>query len=441
MESQTQGETVMRKITVLINKMRKYIGLRTIKTVAAVLFCFIIYDLRGRQGIPFYSALSAIWCIRSDVNNSKSMAWQRTVGTLIGVFYGLVVLLIQKRMFPNLDEVSGYLFATLFLIPLIITTVLLKKQEASFFSCAVFLSITINHLRDSNPYLFVWNRLCDTMIGIVIALAVNLARIPYKRNRSQLFVSGLDAVLLTDDDNISDYSKHELNRMLDSGMHFTIATRRTPASLIRPLKDIRIRLPVIAMDGAVLFSIKEKAFLKKYPLKADVVNQLTDYFQHRDLHCFINCILEDTVLIYYGEFRSQAEKDMFQKLKTSPYRNYVKGSPKGTEEIIYLTLLLENQAAEQVNTELAGKEFSKHIRWNCHSSDEYPGYSLIRIYDWESGRQKMVEYLKKQIGVEKSLFFSSLAEGPWDVYTGETAADDVVRLLRRYYEPILWHRK
>lgn len=32
----------------------------------------------------------------------------------------------------------------------------------------VFLSIVVNHISDSNPYLFVWNRFLDIMIGDVV---------------------------------------------------------------------------------------------------------------------------------------------------------------------------------------------------------------------------------------------------------------------------------
>ena len=49
------------------------------------------------------------------------------------------------------------------------TTVLLKKKNASYFSTVVFLSIVVNHIGDQNPLLFVFNRVLDTMIGIVLA--------------------------------------------------------------------------------------------------------------------------------------------------------------------------------------------------------------------------------------------------------------------------------
>ena len=63
---------------------------------------------------------------------------------------------------------------------------------------------------------------------------------------------------------LSAYSKVEINRMLDDGMNFTVATMRTPASLIKPLNEVDMELPVIVMNGAALFDLKENTHLKAY---------------------------------------------------------------------------------------------------------------------------------------------------------------------------------
>ena len=419
--------------------LRKYIGLRTIKTVVAVALSFVIYELRGRQGIPFYSALSAIWCIRPDIGNSQNMAWQRTQGTLIGAFYGLLVLLIESNLFRGLDEVAGYLLSSLFLIPVIITTVVLKRKDSSYFSCAVFLSITINHMRDANPYLFVWNRICDTMIGIIIALVVNTARIPYRKNREVLYVSGLDEVLLTGHDRVPDYAKRELNRMLDEGMYFTIATMRTPASMITPLRELHINLPIIAMDGAVLFDMKTNSFLKTVPIKAAAVKQTVDYLDRQGVHYFMNAIVEDTVFIYYGELKHEEEKRLMQQMRVSPYRNYLKGYPGVYDHVIYLMLLLEDSTVSELAAGLCILPFASDIRWICTPAADYPGFTYMRIYDAGSSRSKMAEYLRQQVGAEMCVSVGSTPD-QYDICTDGTEADEVVRIIRSHYEPFFWKR-
>lgn len=38
------------------------------------------------------------------------------------------------------------------IIVILYTTVLLRRKQASYFSCVVFLSIVVNHVRDADPY-------------------------------------------------------------------------------------------------------------------------------------------------------------------------------------------------------------------------------------------------------------------------------------------------
>ena len=181
---------------------------------------------------------------------------------MIGAFYGLIMILLEYYFLPFDNEFIRYLIISVLIIPVIYTTVVINKKNASYFSCVVFLSIVVNHLNDKNPYFFVFNRVLDTMIGIVLALIINTARIPRKKRDNLLFVSELDKALLNMHNTLTPYSKIELNKMLDDGLKFTIATMRTPAALLEALKDIRIKLPVIAMDGAILFDVKDNRYMR-----------------------------------------------------------------------------------------------------------------------------------------------------------------------------------
>ena len=58
--------------------------------------------------------------------------------------------------------------------------------------CVVFLSIALTHSFDDNPYLFVFNRVLDTFIGIGVGLAVNNFHLPVRHDSETLYVSGID---------------------------------------------------------------------------------------------------------------------------------------------------------------------------------------------------------------------------------------------------------
>lgn len=421
-------------------------GMRILKSAAAIILCYFVSFLRGNSGIVFYSQLAALWCIQMYTATTFKNAYQRMIGTVIGALYGLVFLLLRGSLISmealaeatmvfqviNAAVISGMVILVLY------TTVLIKKKQASYFSCVVFLSIVVNHAGDLNPYLFVWNRFLDTVVGILIGLLVNTFSLPRKKRKDILFVSGLDDTLIDAKDSMSDYSRVELNRMLDEGANFTISTMRTPASLLEPMRDIRLRLPVIVMDGAALYDINEKRYLKKYTLTVEEMQELLALAKMHGLMCFTNVILEDTIVIYYQNTEEKIHSVLVSKLRRSPLRNYICRQTPDDAEAVYLMLLYPKARMEAFYGELKRGGYCERFKILCYDSTDYPGYAYIKIYNREATREHMLTELETRIGIHRTVTFGSISGKYDEVIQGDM--NRVVRILRRKYEPVIWSR-
>ena len=413
------------------------IGMRIIKSSIGVLLGFIIYLLRGKQGAPFYTALSVLWCMQPYPSNAKANARQRTIGTMIGAFYGLIMILLEYYFLPFDNEFIRYLIISVLIIPVIYTTVVINKKNASYFSCVVFLSIVVNHLNDKNPYFFVFNRVLDTMIGIVLALIINTARIPRKKRDNLLFVSELDKALLNMHNTLTPYSKIELNKMLDDGLKFTIATMRTPAALLEALKDIRIKLPVIAMDGAILFDVKDNRYLKVYEMTYSETKEFLELFKENNLHCFVNVVVEDSVIIYYDDFKNEVEKRIYDTLRSSPYRNYIKEELPERYGAVYLMLIDENKKIENLYSQMKELGYTERFKILKYSSDDFPGYSYIKVYNKKAIKENMIQYIKELTKADDIIIIESRKEGK-NLRLNKNESNEKVRNLKRIYEPYFW---
>ncbi len=418
------------------------VGLRILKSAAAIELCYLVSFLRGNTGIVFYSQLAALWCIQMYTSNTRKNAAQRLLGTVIGALYGLLFLLI-KDFIPaaggacaliNSAVISGMIILVLY------TTVLIKKKQASYFSCVVFLSIVVNHVSDAVPYLFVWNRFLDTVIGIVIGLGVNTISLPRKKRQDILFISGLDDTILNRQGSLSDYSRVELNRMLDDGANFTIATMRTPASLLEPMRDIRLKLPVITMDGAALYDIRENRYLKTYRMTADDTAGLLRLIRECGLSCFTNVIVDDLLIIYYEEPEDENNRKLIAQLRKSPLRNYVKRQPPEGTEAVYLMLLYPKEVTEHFYHILEKKGVVQKLKVLKYESTDYPGYAYIKIYHRDAVRKNMVEYLKNKLQIEQTMTFGSIP-GLYDEVIKEGDMNRVVHVLKKRYEPVIWKKE
>lgn len=415
------------------------IGMRIIKSAVAVGICYLISFLRGNSGIVFYSQLAALWCIQVYITNSRQNAIQRFIGTVIGAVYGLIFLLLEQKLslpdgqeeFINALLISGMIVAVLY------TTVLLRKKQASYFSCVVFLSIVVNHIGDSNPYLFVWNRFLDTIIGIVIGIGINSFSFPRKKQKDILFISGLDDTLLHKADNLSDYSRIELNRMLDEGVNFTISTMRTPASLMKPMKDIRLKLPVIAMDGAVLYDMNENIYLKVYVISNSMGREILALIHQHRLQCFVNVIIDDMLVIFYTETEDEVQNRLIKEMRKSPYRNYIKSGGLKAEEVVYFMLLYPHQVIEDFYKVLEQNGITEKLKVLKYDSTDYPGYSYIKIYNKNATKENMSAYLKTMLGLNKTVTFGSI-QGRYDVVIQPGDTNKVVHELKKRYEPVMF---
>lgn len=409
------------------------IGARIVKSGIGVLICMLIYFLRGKSGMPFYSALAVLWCMRQYSKDTKDMALQRMIGTFIGAVYGLIVLLVIS-LFENVNVMVVYIVCSLLIIPIIYTTVLINKKNASFFSCVVFLSITITHSFDSNPYLFVLNRVIDTLIGIAIGVILNLANPHRKRDNDTLFISGIDAVLVSEGDTMIPYNKVELNRLISEGARFTVSTTRTPASLLTLMNGVELKLPVIAMDGAVLYDIKENRYLEKEPLDADISRRAEKIIADMGCHCFVNALYDNTLIIYYGELVNEAEKKLFDTLRRSPLRNYtdIRFRTENTE-VLYLMVVDTDERIDALHKALCDGDIARDTRINLSKSVEYSGYTYIKIYSLGACKRNMTEKLKMYVGTEKAVTFGSV-EGEYDIYIDDDGGNSAVKTLKKLYE-------
>lgn len=414
------------------------IGMRIIKSAVAILICYIVNILRGGHGMVFYSQLAALWCVQMYRSNTKNNAIQRTIGTVIGACYGLVYLLIYPNMihlFRNVEWVEA-LVISIAIALVLYTTVVLKKQQSSYFSCVVFLSIVVNHVSDGNPYLFVWNRFLDTMIGIVVGITVNDIRLCLYPDRDTLFISGLDDTLLNQEEVLSAFSKVELNRMIDNGMQFTVSTMRTPAALLEPMRDIRLKLPVIAMNGAVLYDTQKHSYLRVYVISSNTSQKLMQRIIEENICWYANVIIDDLLVIYYGEMVDRTNLNMIEELRTSPFRNYVRRPLPKDEDVTYFMLLDQVDKIAYFYEILKQEGYTNELKIITYPSQDYPGYAYIKIYNKNATKENMIMYLKEMTNSENVVTFGTIP-GQYDVLICEDNANEVIRKVRNMYEPVL----
>ena len=418
------------------------IGMRIIKSALAVGICFLIDYLRGSHGIPFYSAIAALQCMQSYHKNTRTMALRRMNGTCIGAFYGLIVIVLQCFVLAphNIHYTVYCAVVMLGVVASLYTAVVLNIQEAAYFSSVVFLCITMVHIGDENPYLFVLKRVVETLIGVIVGMVGNDFHLPRRKRKDLLFVTALDDVLISENARLSVYSKVELNRLIDEGVPLSIMTRRSTASYLQAAGDVHVKLPLILMDGAVLYDPVENSYIAKCELSYEEACRLTGALRAMGLEVFQHTVTDDSVLTYYDSLSRESTRLLYDRRRKSPYCNYLhRPLPEG-QSAVYLTAIDETEKILAAFDALCEQGVTDNCKVVCSESDEFSGLSLLRVYNKDAEKLKMLEKLKEVTGYEKCMTFGSIPEN-YDVFVHASAGDDVVKFLKKEYEPPVWKRE
>ncbi|SFU59957.1 FUSC family protein [Butyrivibrio sp. M55] len=408
-----------------------HIGMRIIKSAIGVLICFVIYFLRGKQGTPFYSALAVLWCIQNQTKNTVNNAIQRTIGTFIGAVYGLIYILLKQNIFNFGDSFLHYCIISLALIPIIYTTVVIKQKKASYFSCVVFLSIVVNHLLDENPYIFVLNRSLDTLIGIFVGLILNSISFHGKLDKETLFVVNMDNSMDGLSGGVTPYSKVIMNGMLEKGMKLSFMTLRTPAGFLEGMPEIKPSLPIIAMDGAILYDVKENRYPKVYIISAEHAGEIEKFITERGFNIFTTVILEDVLIIYYNELVNDAEKDIYEKMHKSPYRNYLNKKRPCDHAVVYMMSIDKTEKIEKLVGEIKESDVYDELKILSYPSREYKGYSYIKIYSKNASVKNMTDYLMNAEEIKTVVTLSDNDRNKADYRC--SSCDEMVRKMHRLF--------
>ena len=176
-------------------------GMRVIKTALAVFLCLTIVGMLGEH-YSGYSAIVAIVCMQKDLDNSVTMAINRSVGTLVGAAFGVLTYKLMELLPANSGYVLPYLIVAAMMVLLMVVIISLGKQAATAVTCIIFLSVAV--LRNSEIDVSHVNRLeVPLQQGALLAIGkaeVNLGETAHRRHDR----SRLDALLLDEGEQFLD---------------------------------------------------------------------------------------------------------------------------------------------------------------------------------------------------------------------------------------------
>ena len=380
-----------------------YVGQRIVKTSIAVFICLIIYYLRGYRGseMPTEACITAIVCMQPYVRDSRKYAINRFTGTMIGAVWGLLFLLLLL-IFPSMGRSLPILYGRMALGVLLClyTAVALRKPDAAGLAAIVYLCVVISFPDIEDPLRRTLLRIFDLFIGTVVAIGVNIFRLPRGKQRDTVFFVRTKDLVPDRFSPIAPAAMFRLNYLYDDGAKICLMSEHAPAFFVLQMSATKLNVPLIVMDGAAIYDFNENRYISTENIPPEDSERIRARLEELKLSYFIYTVHHNKTCIFHrGEMRD-TEKTVLERMKRSPYRDYLEGEIEVPEEIVYFKVIDTDSRIAEIENHLHGVLPKSRLRSVHRRQAGAPGISGIYIYahtaTMEQAEKRVMRILREE---------------------------------------------
>ena len=218
-----------------------------------------------------------------------------------------------------------------------------------------------------------------------------------------LYVSDLDGTLMHKDLKISDFSVKTINALVEKGVAFTYATARSISSAGTITKDLKLNLPVITRNGAVLADNNTGKIIEKALFTEKEVEMLKDMLPELPKTGFVSC--------YFGDDMKKVFAGSLHTAELQGYLDYYKDDPSVVTVSALSEMFMGNPGyvtiiGNKVETEPLYIRAREYNGWEClFQKDVYRDEYWLEIAPQNSTKAKSILKLKEEYGFDKLVVF------------------------------------
>jgi len=220
--------------------------------------------------------------------------------------------------------------------------------------------------------------------------------------RKFLYVSDLDGTLLDGDGQLPENSVQRINRLIDHGLNFTIATARNYDSAYPLLKGLNIKHPVILFNGVYLTELHtgENIFFSDF-ISLDIINKMISIAETHNIEPFIYTY-GDQHLVYYREANNLGAQSYIDIISSDQRAHKVDDFVFSEYERISGFLLIDTgEVLEPVYAELSSL-YEDELNIYFARDVSNPKFHWLQSFHQEANKGKMLKKMTQHLGISLS---------------------------------------
>lgn len=217
--------------------------------------------------------------------------------------------------------------------------------------------------------------------------------------RDLLYISDLDGTLLSTGSVFSKEATQRLNRLIDRGLKFTIATARNHDSAHPILKEVNLRLPVILFNGVYLTDFHSGTNLETAGfIPQEVMMGVADLVASKNIDSFVYSYGEEH-RVYYKSAGNPGSMAYMESLENDTRLCQVREYDFTGPAKISGFLLIESREILEPIYNILKEKYPDDL--NIYFAEDLcvPGYYWLQSYHREANKGSMVTTLSERLEI------------------------------------------
>lgn len=220
-----------------------------------------------------------------------------------------------------------------------------------------------------------------------------------------LYVSDLDGTLLGADSLVSSESVQRLNNAINRyGALFTCATARTPATIVPLMQRVDVKLPMIAMAGAAMWSKVDNDYKHVRTIPEDIITRVVDIYARHGARPFVYRRKGRIIEAYHSATLTPEEHNFVDPRANGPMKQFVLGEGYGDAEYPAMIIFSLDRYSllKKVYDEILATVDCSPV---CYHDIFDPEQGILEVYSAGTDKAHAITTLAREVGADRIVVF------------------------------------
>lgn len=223
--------------------------------------------------------------------------------------------------------------------------------------------------------------------------------------KKRLFVTDLDGTLLNTKKEIPLFTAQSIHKIVENGDYFTVASARTPATVVPMLSGIPINAPAVLMNGVILFDLEKRSALRVEYIPNHTALQVVQAFEKHQRYGFLYHYDRDEIEVHYQNLNTLCEQEFYTIRKGKAYKKFVQTEdfyPLIDGRVVYFAVIGGYEELEPLSKSIAKIDGIDFVFYkDVYAQDVY----YLEIYSEKANKENGIRNLKRLVPCSRTIAF------------------------------------